>query len=78
MLRALSLQLNTNRRQFIDLYLLSLSFVLFHHTLHFILSGLHVDGFSDASVRMGLRWGGLGFLFVYLPLLFHFRIRFSY
>lgn len=54
--QALSLQMNTHIGLFIDLYLLSLSFVLFHHTLHFILSGLHFDRFSGASVRMGGAW----------------------
>lgn len=39
-------------------FISALSFVLFHHTLHFILSGLQVNGFLGAS-GVG---GALGFL----------------
>lgn len=55
-------------------FISALSFVLFHHTLHFILSGLQVNGFLGAS---GVRGGRLAF-FVYLLLLFYFRALFSY
>lgn len=54
-----------------------MSFAFCHYTFHSILSLLLADGPSGALVRIGGGGGG-DFLFVYLSLVFQFRIRFSY